>query len=444
MAAVLLISLQFAGSYSTGHEDGHSLENLSAQSRVSPADGLIEIYRQKIKEDPEDYFNYTKLGESCIQKGRETGSIKPYLEAEEALKKAVELYPDGYAAYIYLGQVSSYTHNFHKTIEYAKKAIELKPEKSVPYGLLGDAYMELGRYEEAGRAYQIASIISPGFYSLSRISQLRDLTGDTEGAIQTMKEALKRAADGNLPIENRAWANVMIGSLYLKEGKTEEAEVYYEKAIGIFNDYYLALGQLAQLHAMTGEYEEAANLYERAIELNPRPQYYLALSGIYRELGMAEKSGMSFRKAETRYEEYSKSGIKGHSRELVLYYADNDLELKRALELAKKDSGDTDDIYAWDTLAWAYYKTGHLDKARDAVNKSLRMGTKDAVLYYHAGMIYYKLHNKEEAARYFNLVLSTNPLFDKDAVEDVRRALGELERASSRESDAKPRFANGR
>lgn len=435
---VLLISLLIGNFNSAGHEDGHSPEDVKTQSRTSPADGLIELYKQKIKEDPDDYLNYTKLGESYIQKGREIGSIKPYLQAEEALKKAVELYPDGYAAYIYLGQVSSYTHNFNKTIQYAKKAIELKPEKSVPYGLLGDAYMELGRYEEAGKAYRTASIISSGFYSLSRISQLRDLTGDTEGAVQTMKEALNQAASGNLPIENRAWANVMLGSLHLKEGKIEEAEGYYEKALGIFQDYYLALGQLAQLHVMTGEYEEAATLYERAIELNPRPQYYLALCEIYEVLGMSERSEKSCRKAEARYEEYYESGIKGHSRELVLYYADKDIKLNSALELAIRDSEDTEDIYAYDTLAWAYYKTGSMDKAGDAINKALRMGTKDAVLYYHAGMISYKLGDKEKAEKYFHLVLSTNPFFDKDAVNSVRNILSGLNNTGSRELVVKP------
>lgn len=430
--SALLLSLLFGTMSSRGHEDGHYHQDAKIQLRESPADSLIELYKSKISEDPDDYYNYTKLGESYIQKGREVGGRKPYHQAEQALRKAVELYPDGYAAYIYLGQVSSYTHNFQQTIEYAKKAIKLKPEKSVPYGLLGDAYMELGRYEEAGRAYQIASMISPGFYSLSRISQLKDVTGDTSGAILAMKESIELAESGNLPIENRAWANVMLGSLYLKEGNIEEAEGYYEKALETFQDYYLALGQLAQLHIESGEYDEAAVLYERAIKLNPRPQYYLALGKVYEELGMTEKSEASYRKAEEGYKEYSKNGIKGHSRELVLYYTDNDIKLDRALKLAKKDSADTEDIYAFDTLAWAYYKTGNIDEARDAINKSLRMGTKDAVLYYHAGMIYYKLNKSEEAEKYFRLVLETNPFFDKDAVKNVRYTLGELDKADSR------------
>lgn len=427
----LFLAILFATVNSPGHEDGHSHESLKMEVRESTADSLIELYKSKIKEDPDDYYYYTKLGASYIQKGREVGGIKPYLQAEEVLNKAVELYPDGYAAYVYLGQVSSYTHNFRKTIEYAKKAIELKPEKSVPYGVLGDAYMELGMYEEAGRAYEVASIISPGFSSWSRIAQLRDMTGDSEGALQAMKDAIQLAARGNLPQENRAWANVMLGSLYFKRGELEKAEGYYEEALEIFHDYYLALGHLAKLNAVKGNYQKAAALYERALELNPKPQFYLALGEVYEKLGQPEKSEELYTKAEARYKEYAKSGIKGHSRELVLFYADNNTNLDRALELAKQDSEDTEDIYAYDTLAWAYYKVENFDKAKDAINKSLRLGTKDALLYYHAGAIYYKLGKRKEARKYFDLVLATNPHFDKDAVNEVRYALSELDKSNS-------------
>lgn len=429
--SVIFLTFLSVAAISRGHEDGHYHGEIKKEVRQSPADSLIELYKSKIKEDPGDYYNYTKLGESYIQKGREVGVIEPYLQAEEALKKSLELYPDGYAAYVYLGQVSSYRHNFRKTIEYTRKAIELKPEKSIPYGVLGDAYMELGMYEEAGKAYETASIISPGFYSWSRIAQLKDLTGDTAVAIGLMKDSIRLAVRDNLPEENRAWANVMLGSFYAKRGEFEKAEAHYEKALDIFHEYYLALGNLAHLQATKGNYEKAAVLYERAIELNPKPQYYLALGEVYEKLGMREKAETSYGKAERRYEEYSRSGIKGHSRELVLYYADNDLNPDRALELAKRDSDETEDIYAYDTLAWAYYKAGDPINAMYAINKSLRLGTNDAMLYYHAGMIYYALGKREEAKKYLDLVLTTNPFFDEDAANEARSALRELGKSSS-------------
>jgi tetratricopeptide (TPR) repeat protein len=126
---------------------------------------------------------------------------------------------------------------------------------------------------------------------------------------------------------------------------------------------------LAEVYTARGDYEKAAALYERALELNPKPHYYLKLGEVYERLGRPAKSEELYGNAEARYKEYAESGIKGHSRELVLFYADKNINLDRALELAKGDSEDTEDIYAYDTLAWAYYKTGNLDNAMDAIER---------------------------------------------------------------------------
>jgi tetratricopeptide (TPR) repeat protein len=223
----------------------------------------------------------------------------------------------------------------------------------------------------------------------------------------------------------------MLGSFYFKTGDLEKAEKSYEEALQSFNNHYLAMEHLAEVYTARGDYEKAAALYERALELNLKPHYYLKLGEVYERLGRPAKSKELYGNAEARYKEYAESGIKGHSRELVLFYADKNVNLDRALEMARGDSDDTEDIYAYDTLAWAYYKTGNLDKAMDSINKSLRLGTKDALLYYHAGVIYHKLGKKEEAAKYFDLVLATNPFFDKEAVNEVRYALSELGKSSS-------------
>jgi tetratricopeptide (TPR) repeat protein len=246
-----------------------------------------------------------------------------------------------------------------------------------------------------------------------------------------MNNSIQLASGQGLPAENIAWANVMLGSFYFKTGELEKAERSYEQALQTFKDHYLAIEHLAEVYAAKGSYEKAAALYERALELNPKPHYYLELGKVYEKLGKPEQSEKLYRKAEERYKEYAESGIKGHSRELVLFYAEKNINLDRALELAKGDSEDTEDIYAYDTLAWAYYKVGNFDKAKDAMSKALRLGTRDAVLYYHAGVILHKLGKKEEAKKYFDLVLATNPFFDKEAVNEVRYALNELGKSSS-------------
>ncbi|MGH7890282.1 MAG: hypothetical protein ACRENF_06995, partial [Thermodesulfobacteriota bacterium] len=89
---------------------------MSEQVEISKTDSTIDQYQERIKREPDDYSNYTKLGEAYIQKARETGDASYYEKAEWVLKKAVELYPGSYASVVFLGQVSSAKHDFRQTL----------------------------------------------------------------------------------------------------------------------------------------------------------------------------------------------------------------------------------------------------------------------------------------------------------------------------------------
>lgn len=422
----LLISILFLPNTSTGHEAVHKHKNYGRSNHLSPIDSHIEFYKNQIKEDPNEYYTYTKLGELYIQKGRETGAAEYYIKAEEVLTRAIELYTNGYAAYIYLGQVSSYNHDFRKTIEHAKKAIELRPDKGVSYGVLGDAFLELGMYGETRRAYNIMFSIDKSFYSYSRIAQIKDLMGDTNGAIEAMNKSIKLGVRQNLPNENIAWAEVILGSLYLKKGDLKEARKQYNNSIQTFDNYYLALEHLAEVNTLEGNYEDAARLYEKVLEISQKAKFNIALGDVYKKLGKTKKSNTLHKNAFDMYEKYIQDGNTGHLKELILFYSDNDINLDKALKLAKGEIKNTSDIYAYDTLAWVYYKLGEFDKAQDAIYKSLRLGTKDARLFYHAGMIYYKLGVQEKAKKYLNLAINTNPHFNEEAVEESKKILIEI------------------
>ena len=58
-----------------------------------------------------------------------------------------------------------------------------------------------------------------------------------------------------------------------------------------------------------------------------------------------------------------------HNRDLALFYADHDMKLAEALDLAQKELEVRHDIYTWDALAWALYKNGKLTEAAKASEK---------------------------------------------------------------------------
>ena len=80
-----------------------------------------------------------------------------------------------------------------------------------------------------------------------------------------------------------------------------------------------------------------------------------------------------------------------------------------------------------DTLAWARYKAGRLRDADWAMRRALRLGTRDARLYYHAGMIARALGDRPRARHFLALALRVNPYFHVLHADAARRALAEVQ-----------------
>ena len=69
------------------------------------------------------------------------------------------------------------------------------------------------------------------------------------------------------------------------------------------------------------------------------------------------------------------------------------------------------DIYTWDALAWALYKNGQFAEADEAMSHAMRLGTRDAMLFFHAGMISAKSGHDARAAQQLNEAIRINPHF---------------------------------
>ena len=100
-----------------------------------------------------------------------------------------------------------------------------------------------------------------------------------------------------------------------------------------------------------------------------------------------------------------------YNRELALFYADHDMKLPESLQLAERELEVRKDIYTDDVLAWALYKNDKPEEALTVMTRALRLGTKDARLFFHAGMIYHRLGKQDRAKNYLQQALTLNPQF---------------------------------
>jgi len=122
-----------------------------------------------------------------------------------------------------------------------------------------------------------------------------------------------------------------------------------------------------------------------------------------------------------------------YNRELALFYADHDLKPAVAVDLARKELEVRRDIYTHDVLAWALLKSG---KPRDALlemQQALKLNTRDARLYFHAGMIHRELGDHDKAQEYLRLCLATNPHFHVLNAAIAERTLASLQASASSE-----------
>ncbi len=409
-------------------------QNSNDRVQVNKTDSAIKQYQEQVKRDPYNYSSFMKLGESYIQKARETGDVTYYNKAEDVLKKALEQNPNDYPTVVYLGQVKASMHDFQGSLPYAQKAIELKPEQSYAYGILGDDYAELGEYDRAEKAYAFMLTLRPSFYSYSRISYIRELKGDVLGAVEAMENAIHQGGANairyNQSTENVAWAQFMLGELYFKTGDLKRAQEQYIASLKTYDNYYYALAGLAKVKAEEKDYKEAIELYKKAIGIIPLPLFVSSLGDVYKKTGNMQEA-----KKQYDLEEYigllTKINKIIYNRDLALFYADHDMKLDEALDLAKKELEVRKDIYTYDVLAWTFYKNNQFKEALGASKKSLRLGTKDAILFFHAGMIYYKLGDMDKAKEYLGKALSVNTYFHIFYSGIAEATLKEVESKSS-------------
>ncbi len=329
-------------------------------------DDLIRSLQGRVKRDSDDHAGYAALGAAYLQKGRETADAADYELAKGALEKSLDLLSNDPAAAFAMTQmavVCMVEHRFEDALTWAQKALALGSGDPSPWAIAGDALADMGDYKGAAEAYSRLrnsygsqdERLAYGYQQNSRMSFLRFVAGDTQGAIQLMQNAVRTAVETHMPAENIAWSQYQLGEEFFLAGETNDAERAYLASLSEYPNYYRALAGLAKVRASRGSYTDAIRLYKQAIATVPYPEYAAALGDIYQKLGLHPDAKKQYELVE--FIGYlSQVNRQIHNRDLALFYADHDLKLSESLVLAQKELEVRRDIYTWDVLAWCLYK----------------------------------------------------------------------------------------
>jgi tetratricopeptide (TPR) repeat protein len=390
------------------------------------SDQAILRYQYLLQRNARDATAYYRLGDAYIQKARESGDFTYIQLAEKALQKCLEIAPEHGGAARHLAYALYMRHAFDEAAVHAHRAVDLDPADSHAYGILGDARLEVGKYEEAAQAYRRMLQLQEDLYAYSRLSALKSLQGDADGAVAALERAIQLGQAQARPAESLAWAMWQLGNEHWARGDLSAAESHYLKSLETFPGYYRASAGLAQVRAAQQRYPEAIALYQQAMAVVPLPDYAAALGDVYAKQGQTDEAQKQYGLVEYIGHLNTLNKVL-YNRELAYFYADHERKLPEALDLARKELEVRRDVYAYDLLAWALYKNNQPEAALVAMTEALKLGTKDARLLFHAGMIHHRLGERAEARDYLRRALATNPHFHVLHAGVAERTLQEIE-----------------
>ena len=396
----------------------------NASSRTSAStDKQIEALQDRLRAHPNDWQSYSQLGLAYLQKARETGDPTYYQKTEEALEKALSFQADDYASISARGALALARHDFASALEWGEKARQINPSRTYAYGVIADAQIELGRYEEAIETLQTMVDLRPDMSSYSRISYLRELYGVTDGALEMMQLAVDSGTPNS---EGTAWVRTQLANLYFNRGDLDHAELEYQRTLQDRPDYVYALAGLGRVHAAQGDMDEAIRSLKQAVSIMPLPEFVITLGDLYQTSGQQESANQQYQLVVAIETLHRANGV-DMDMEIALFNADHDQNTEETLALARKAYANRPSIQAADALAWALYKTGNYEEAQNYSAKALYLGTKDSLKLFHAGMIALELGDKEQAREYLEEALAINPHFSILYAEEARRTLETLE-----------------
>jgi tetratricopeptide (TPR) repeat protein len=390
-------------------------------------DSTIASLQERLRET-DDPRSLASLGVAYLQKARSSADPTYYAKAESALQRSLSIRAaDNFDAAIGMGLLSLGRHDFDDALRWGLRAREINPFSAPALGVIGDALVELGRHEAATSTYREMVELRPSLSSFARVSYTHELRGDVRGAIAAMQTARAAALPRS---DDAAWASHQIGDLYLLIGDLERASGAYRAALWAVPAYAPARVGMARIAAASGDLDRAASLLARVTESYPLPSYLALYGEVLDAAGHKADAQRQYELVEVQTRLYESNGVLPDV-ETYVYLADHDLLQSDDVADLQSLYGRRPSIRVADALGWALYSVGDAQKARRYAHAALRLGTRDPLYLFHAGMIARKVGDRSSARGDLSQALALNETFSILHADTARRVLTSLQAGST-------------
>ena len=387
----------------------------------SPAELRMEAAQNALQKQPTRYQSYNDLAVALVRRMRETGDKSYCDQARAAIAKSLRLQPENFEAEQAQVDLLLAERKYREALEDAQALNHRMPDAVLVWGYIAESEAALGDYQKAEEAAQWMMNLRPGnvpAYLTGAI--LREEWGDIDGAEEFFSKALQQTPP--FETEETAWILTKMGRLLRRSGRPDDAAAQLQKALNTFPDYYLSLEELAEVRMAQHRYLDAVELLEKRNRSFPSPLSELLAAQAYERSGRQPDAAKMYSKFE--HDARAHLALSDNDNPaLITYYGEYAHQPQEALRIARLEMENRHDVWTLDACAWALYANGQYVEARQQIEKALAIGTRDAVLYYHAGAIDRALGKRAEASRYLQQSLDFNPT--SEVSEAARRAVSE-------------------
>jgi tetratricopeptide (TPR) repeat protein len=335
----------------------------------------------RLADHPGDAAASVLLADALLRQARATADARPASRAAEVLEAALKEAPGQYDALRLLGAVQLSRHRFRDALDVAGRARDARPDEAWNYGVMGDAWIELGEYDRAFAAFDQMVTLRPSADGYARVSYARELRGDPNGALAVMTMAAD-ATPAHDP-EAKAWYTAHTGELYLRMGRVNDAEREFRRAAFFFAEYPHAVIGLGKVKAARGDRDGALDLFLAQLKRTPTLDLAARVGDLFAAQGNPIESERYYQLAE----DLAGPAATQTEPALALFLAERNRKLPEAVRIAEAVAATRHDIFTDDAVAWSLFKTGRIEEAYAASQRAQRTGTSDERILEHAAAI---------------------------------------------------------
>ncbi|MDF2379478.1 MAG: tetratricopeptide repeat protein [Candidatus Gracilibacteria bacterium] len=366
----------------TGCSTSPEISYIQTQGNISSVTWEQINTTQEIVKQEENIDQLFTLASLYLQGIRESADPSLYEKIKQVMESARSLEPDNNNILFFEAQVDLGRHLFSDALKKAIRLTSASPKTNYFYGVLADAHIELGNYDEAEQALEIMINLRPDFSSYSRIAYLREIFGDREGAIEMMEYSTESSIA--IP-ENFAWSISELGRLWSISDKNKATQAF-ESALNTYPNYTPALMGLAKIDMAEKNYQKAITKLEKALSILPLPEYATLLADLHEKQGNFQKAEAYYKLVDIGYDRIEASGTDVRM-ERTKYRLDRNILPKESLAIAQQLYKEKPTVFVADLVAWAHFRNGNREEAKGWIKKAQETGIQNPSIIKHSQLI---------------------------------------------------------